>query len=117
MARKTIQEAFEEFHESNPTVYEDLVQMCRQARSEGATKLAIGMLWEVLRWQRKAYLKSDDPSQAVYRLNDHYRSRYARLIMEEESDLEGLFATRTLRSHGPNRLYDIVTDDQVALRI
>lgn len=116
MTSPTIQEAFETFHAANPHVYADLVRMARKAHAEGATKLAIGMLWEVLRWERKLYLKTDDPSQAEYRLNDHYRSRYARLIMEQEADLVGIFEVRALRSHGPNPLYDIdPASDQMRL--
>jgi hypothetical protein len=103
---KTIQEAFEDYHRANPQVYAELVEMARKARAEGAERLAIGMLWEVLRWRHKTYLPRRDPSQEVYMLNDHYRSRYARLIMDQEPELDGLFEIRRLRSHGPNPLYD-----------
>jgi hypothetical protein len=103
---KTIQEAFEQFHSENPQVYEELVALAREAHSNGATKLAIGMLWEVLRWRHKLYLRTEDRSQHLYGLNDHYRSRYARLIMDQERDLDGIFEVRRLRSHGPNPLYD-----------
>ena len=33
-----------------------------------------------------------------FKLNDHYTSRYARLIMEREPDLRGIFRTRKLMS-------------------
>ena len=35
-----------------------------------------------------------------FALNDHYRSRYARLIMEQEEDLRDLFEVRELRNVG-----------------
>jgi hypothetical protein len=107
--QKTIQQAFEAFHSENPEIYDELVALAREAQAEGATRIGIRMLWEVMRWRRKAYLKAD-PSQAHYRLNDHYHSRYARLIMEREPDLEGIFEARALRSHGPNRLYDQIPE-------
>jgi hypothetical protein len=108
--RKTIQQAFDEFHEANPKVYDELVRLARRAKARGHRKIGIELLFAVLRWQRM--METDDPSQAAFKLNDHYTSRYARLIMEREPDLEGFFETRALRSHGPNRLYDFGDDGQ-----
>lgn len=52
------------------------------------------MIWEVMRWQM--FLATKDPSG--FKLNDHYTSRYARLIMKQEPDLDGLFELRALRT-------------------
>lgn len=91
---RSIEESFRRFHEENPGVYKTLVAMARQAKEVGRTKLGIGMLWEVLRWEEVlAGAPNDDGG---YRLNNIYRSRYARLIMEQEPDLEGFFETRRL---------------------
>jgi len=46
----------------------------------------------VLRWERA--MKTTD--QTEWKLNNNYTSRYARLIMEQEPDLEGFFVTRGL---------------------
>lgn len=91
----THEETFRAFHEQNPHVYAQLVAMCRQARAAGHQKVGIGMLWEVLRWQR---MFQTNHSVEDYKLNNNHRSHYARLILEREPDLEGIFEIRQLLS-------------------
>lgn len=91
----SIQERFERFHAANPDVYVELLVLARQAKQRGRERWAIGSLWEVLRWQRM--MRTVDETTDL-KLNDHYRSRYARLIMTQEPDLAGFFETRHLRS-------------------
>lgn len=90
----SIQERFERFHAENPAVYAELVKLARRARNRGHKRMGIEVLFGALRWRR--YMATTDPSG--FKLNDHYTSRYARLIMELESDLAGFFETRTLKS-------------------
>lgn len=90
-----IQRRFEQFHRDNPRVYQALVRLARDAVKRGHRKIGIGMLWEVLRWE--TWLPTDDESSA-FKLCNSYRSRYARLIMKQESDLSGIFVLRSLRS-------------------
>jgi hypothetical protein len=94
--KRTIQERFERFHREHPEVYKHLHRLALQWRSYGHDQCAIGMLWEVLRWQRTVE-GLPDPDED-YKLNDHYRSRYARLLMEEEPLLADFFEVRELRS-------------------
>lgn len=90
----TIQERFAAFHAAHPEVYAELVELARTARRAGRSRIGIGMLWEVLRWERT--LRGVE--EGGFKLNDHFRSRYARLLMEREPDLAGIFETRELRS-------------------
>ena len=48
------------------------------------------MLYEVLRWEYYLNTTSDDE----YKLSNSYRAFYARLIMQNEHDLEGIFNTK-----------------------
>jgi hypothetical protein len=89
----TIEEAFLLFHERNPHVYAELVELARRAARRGVTRLGIGMLFEVLRW-RHSLRTGGDP----FKLNNNYRSYYARLIMLRERDLAGIFETRRLHA-------------------
>lgn len=89
----TIQDRFEEFHRLNPWVYDRLVKLARELHGKGMKHLGINMLWEVLRWQY--YQQTNDPNSR-WHMNDHYPSRYARLIMTNETDLNGIFETRKL---------------------
>lgn len=85
--------AFAAHHAAHPEVYAALVRLARQARARGHDRIGIGMLWEVLRWETTI----GDPA-GEYRLNNDLRSRYARLIMDQEADLAGVFETRGLRT-------------------
>lgn len=94
-----IEVQFLAFHATNPQVYDHLVRLARQALARGVatksqTRVGIGMLWEVLRWN--IYLTTEDPTG--WKLNNNYRSRYARLILKQEPDLAGVFEIRELRS-------------------
>ena len=67
------------------------MQLVRQAQRRGQRKIGIKMLWEVMRWNR---LQRNE----TYELNNNYHSRYARLIMQKEPGLAGIFDTRELKS-------------------
>lgn len=88
----SISEDFQIFHEHNRGVYDFIVRQARSLKDIGHRKVGIGMLWEVLRWSRMQTTGED------YKLNNNFRSRYARLIMEQEPDLRGIFDIRELRS-------------------
>ena len=89
----SIEDAFLRFHKENPHVYDELVMLARRAVKAGASKLGIGMLFEVLRWRHTLRTGGDD-----FKLNNNYRSYYARLVMTQEPDLAGVFETRRLHA-------------------
>jgi hypothetical protein len=82
---------FQEFHRDHPEIYRELMQLVRQALLRGQKKIGIKMLWEVMRWNR--FLRNEK-----YELNNNFHSRYARLIMQKEPGLAGVFDTRELKS-------------------
>lgn len=91
---RSIQEQFEDFHKANPNVYRVLVMLARQwVRRRPGAKLGIGMLWERARWELQV-----PTTGSAFRLNNDFRSRYARLIAQQEPDLAGIFETRQLRA-------------------
>lgn len=96
MSGDTIQERFEAFHAKHPEVYAELVALARRAHRAGRRKIAIDQLFQVLRWDRMTAGLPDAAED--FKLNDHYRSRYARLIMTQCTDLEGIFGIRGLRA-------------------
>ena len=95
-SKKSIQERFENFHSKQPEVLESLIGLAIDWKDAGHDACAIGMLWEVLRWQR-GIEGLPDPEEE-FKLNDHYRSRYARMIMDVTPDLEGFFQVREIRT-------------------
>ncbi len=91
---QTIQARFDEFHAANPWVYDELAALARQAQKRGHSKIGIELLFAVCRWERLMRTTGSDG----FKLNDHFTSRYARLLMQREPDLRGMFETRGLRA-------------------
>lgn len=91
---QTIQAAFAQFHAENPRVYDLLCRFTRELRAAGYEHGGIGMIWERMRWE--VYTGTKD--EAGFKLNNNFRSRYARLIHRQEPDLDGFFETRELRA-------------------
>lgn len=86
----TIAEQFEKFHEDNPEVYATLVRLAREwIRKTGRRHLGIGQLTERARWE--IAMATSDPD---YKINNNYRAYYARLMMAENRDLDGIFNLR-----------------------
>jgi len=86
----SIAQRFARFHADNPQVYSMLVSLARGLRARRPRKLGIGMLFEVLRWQY--YVQTDTDED--YNLNNDFRAPYARLIMDQEPDLQAAFNIR-----------------------
>lgn len=91
----SIQEAFEHFHAANPWVYEALRRLALDLVHRGRKKVGIGMLFEVLRWQHS---RQTTDEHSDFKLNNNLRSRYARLLMENEEELAGVFEVRELKA-------------------
>src|ERR1035438_1757341 len=91
----TPEERFLAFHEANKHVYVALRKLALDLVDRGHERIGIGMLFEVLRWQHAMRT-----TRSEYKLDNSLRSRYARLLMENEPKLAGVFETRVL--HGTN---------------
>lgn len=87
--KPSITARFWTFHGENPHVYDHLVRLARRAKRAGAERVGMKQLFEVLRWQ--VMLTTTDPD---WKLNNDYTAPYARLIMQREPDLAGIFETR-----------------------
>lgn len=84
---------FREFDEKNPHVYKQLVKMTRDLKAQGHKKIGMQMLFEVIRW--RSMMKTTDTD---FKMNNNYAGRYARKVMSENSDLDGMFELRTLKT-------------------
>jgi hypothetical protein len=87
-----IEEAFHQFHRENPEVYEELVSLARELKKRGYQKFGIATIYEVARW--RSMLRAGPEGQ--FKLNNNYRAYYARLMMRNVAELDGIFDTRTL---------------------
>lgn len=91
--RQSLAEQFMDFHRANPHVYRALRILALNLVSTGRKRGSINQLFEVLRYEYALRTHGDE-----YKLNNNWRSRYARLLMENEPVLRGWFETRDLRS-------------------
>lgn len=89
----SIAEQFMAFHRHNPQVYTALHYLAFNLVASGRKRGSINQLFEVLRYEYSLRTHGDD-----YKLNNNYRSHYARLLMNNEPALRGWFETRDLRS-------------------
>lgn len=94
MSELTIQEAFEEFDRLHPEVCTYLVALAFELYRKGWTHYGIGALWERMRWHFWIELDLGED----FKLNNNYRSRYARKIMTEHEELAGFFEVRELKA-------------------
>ncbi len=92
----SIQAQFEAFHTRHPTVLNRLVDFAYQAKRAGRSRIGIGMLFELLRWEWTIAGLPDEAEE--WKLNNNYRSRYARLIMDDHPQLDGMFELRMLKT-------------------
>ncbi len=88
--KMTPAEKFAWFHRNNPHVYATLVRMARRVRRYHLHWSMKGA-FEVLRYMKDMRASTRDEE---YKLNNNYTPYYARLIMENEPELAGLFRTR-----------------------
>lgn len=86
----TTADKFDDFHRNNPHVYSLLVGLSREwIATTGIAKLGMKMLFERARWNLAIATKSAD-----FKLNNDFTPFYARLIMDQERDLAGIFSLR-----------------------
>lgn len=90
---QSIQERFEAFHALNPWVLRHLEQLTANCVAKGFRRVGIGMLFELLRWRYGEATQGD-----AFRLNNNFRSRYVRLLIERHPEWARLFETRALRA-------------------
>ncbi len=99
-----LKKQFEEFHRDNPKVYILLVRLAREwVQATGRRTLGIKALWERARWEIAISTVGDE-----FKLNNNYHAFYARLIMQQEKDLNGLFRLRQSAADEPQLF--LITD-------
>ncbi len=100
---KTIQQAFDEFHERNPQVYDSFKELAFEAINARKKKISSKMIINVIRWE--VFLQTEDKTLVdigdglvSFKINDAYTRRYARLFANDYPEHEDKFNFRELRS-------------------
>ena len=86
-----LERQFWDFHAAHPEVYRYIVRFAREWIGRGHSYCGIAMLFERVRWEM-GIVSDTDP-----KLNNNHRAFYARLIMEREPSLDGMFRLRQQR--------------------
>jgi hypothetical protein len=89
----SIEDRFLRFHHANPWLLEAYAQLARQYAKGGAQRVSVNMLTEVLRYSH-GRVRGDEP----WRINNSFRSHYARLLIATYPEFDGLFETRAMPS-------------------
>ncbi len=84
-------DAFIQFHEAHPEVYDKLVASAHGMKALGFERYSMRTIWEIMRWHYDVHGPRDGSG---FKLNDHYPPFYSRLIMHREPELRGFFDTR-----------------------
>lgn len=94
----TIEGRFLAFHQAHPEVYAKLRLYALELVSAGWEHFGVSVVWERLRYETMLGARAGEDS---YKLNDNFRSRYARLLIDQEPRLAEVFTVRQLRSASP----------------
>jgi hypothetical protein len=86
---KTIDERFAEFHAANPQVFELFAKFARELREAGLEKGSAELIVQRIRWHAAVVTRGDS-----FKINDHYRARYARPLVETCPEFAGWFEFR-----------------------
>jgi hypothetical protein len=89
----TIDARFKLFHLDNQHIYRELHRRALALVDRGVEHFGIALLWESMRYD--AAIRSEGNA---YKLNNDFRSRYARMLLAREPRLVGRLETRELRS-------------------
>ncbi|WP_316521101.1 hypothetical protein [Kitasatospora brasiliensis] len=91
----TIQERFEQFHGANPWVLTELERLTAECIEARFATISLGMLFELVRY---SYGRATLGSDGDFRLNNDFRSRYARLLIELHPEWAPRIEVRALRT-------------------
>lgn len=92
---ETPREKFEAFHRANPHVYDYFKQRAIGLRRLGTKRYGMKSLFELLRWDYS--VQTGDPDN--FKINNNFAPWYARLLMDNEPELDGFFETRACKYH------------------
>lgn len=87
----TLQERFDRWVAENPHIIEHFRRFAREVKRSGAQHYGIKAIAERVRWHVRI-----EKGVEEFKLNNSYLSRVARLLVERDPTLTGMFAFRKL---------------------
>ena len=93
---RTIQERFYAYHEAHPEVWRLFQEFAVERLRRGFRHYSADAILHRVRWECDAVTRN--AADGPFKLNDHFSSRYARLLMERDARFAGFFELRELRT-------------------
>lgn len=90
--KPSIDDRFLAFHRANPGVYELFKQYAEKAMAAGFKRFSADMICHRIRWYHHI-----ERGEGGFSMNDHFTSRYARLLVSADARFAGFFELRRLR--------------------
>ena len=94
MEEETLDEKFFKYHEANPQVYSLFLGFVKKARSAGHKHYSIDAIMHQVRWHMNVETRDSEG----FKMNNNYTSRYARLLVKLQPNLDGFFRNRKLKT-------------------
>jgi hypothetical protein len=104
MAKLTTQERFELFHAANPHVYEMFIYFFKELLKRGHTRVSPNFIVDRIRWEMMVptvatrgagwHVAGGKP----FKINDHFASRYARLVIQHYPAAAKVIELRKIRT-------------------
>lgn len=90
---RSIQESFLAFHRDNPEIFALFHRFAEELRRAGRKRYSADAIIQRIRWHMAVEVVSEDD----FKINDHYSSRYARMLIDVYREFDGFFNLRRLR--------------------
>lgn len=96
-----LEAAFNEFHKTNPHIYELFKRFAIEA-SARREHYSVAAIWERIRWHLDVETQEDmanpDDKTRALKLNNNHKAYYVRMFHRDFPHMDGFFRTRTLTS-------------------
>lgn len=89
------EERFQAFHRAHPEVFAEFRRRARQLRDRGKRHISADSICHYLRDETPIDART---GQDIYKINNNWSSRYARLLIAEDPSFAAHIETRQLRS-------------------
>ena len=86
-----MQEQVRSFHKKNPKVWRFFAQFTFELIHRGFSNGSVNAVFERIRWETD---EADSEGNSIFKLNNNYRSFYARAFMKKYPEHNGFFRTR-----------------------
>lgn len=87
--------AFRRYHHDNPHIFAAFRTLALRLYRAGVTHYGAKALMEIVRYETIIRARTEP-----LKINNNHTSRYARLLMEQDSRFDGFFSVRELRPSG-----------------